>query len=175
MLDSQELKKHRFYRLLGMYVAVIYSGKDKFEFPADLRLDFIRHHDVLEGYEDPAQLSNTLQNDIDTKVFQTERKIKKDPKTSEEKTTLLREYEKDASEFIEFLSTQGLDPNTVMLTPGNPEAHGWVFFATKNKWIGPWKDREDFMLSVWMKDKIWQFPISLPPSESDVTLRKQSD
>jgi hypothetical protein len=116
-----------------------------------------------------------LQNDIDTKVFQTERKIKKDPKTSEEKTTLLREYEKDASEFIEFLSTQGLDPNTVMLTPGNPEAHGWVFFATKNKWIGPWKDREDFMLSVWMKDKIWQFPISLPPSESDVTLRKQSD
>jgi hypothetical protein len=31
------------------------------------------------------------------------------------------------------------------------------------------------MLSVWMKDKIWQFPISLPPSESDVTLRKQSD
>ena len=42
-----------------------------------------------------------MQNDIDTKVFQTERKIKKDPKTSEEKTTLLREYEKDASEFIE--------------------------------------------------------------------------
>jgi hypothetical protein len=83
MLDSQELKKHRFYRLLGMYVAVIYSGKDKIEFPADLRLDFIRHHDVLEGYEDPVQLSNTLQNDIDTKVFQTERKIKKDPKTTE--------------------------------------------------------------------------------------------
>jgi hypothetical protein len=175
MLDSQELKKHRLYRLLGMYVAVIYSGKDKIEFPADLRLDFIRHHDVLEGYEDPVQLSNTLQNDIDTKVFQTERKIKKDPKTTEEKTALLREYEKDASEFIEFLSTQGLDPNTVMLTPGNPEAHGWVFFATKNKWIGPWKDREDFMLSVWMKDKIWQFPISLPPGEGDVTLRKQTD
>jgi hypothetical protein len=175
MLDSQELKKHRFYRLLGMYVAVIYSGKDKIEFPADLRLDFIRHHDVLEGYEDPVQLSNTLQNDIDTKVFQTERKIKKDPKTTEEKTALLREYEKDAAQFIEFLSTQGLDPNTVMLTPGNPEAHGWVFFATKNKWIGPWKDREDFMLSVWMKDKIWQFPISLPPGEGDVTLRKQSD
>jgi hypothetical protein len=45
-----------------------------------------------------------------------------------------------------------------MLTPGNPEAHGWVLFATSNKWIGPWKEREDFILSVWMKDKIWQFP-----------------
>jgi hypothetical protein len=87
----------------------------------------------------------------------------------------LREYEKEAAEFIEFLSTQNLDPVSVMLNPGNPEAHGWVFFATNNKWIGPWKAREDFVLSVWMKDKIWQFPFSLPPTEGDLILRKPPD
>jgi hypothetical protein len=174
MVDSQELAKsrHRFYRLLGAYVSVTYTGGEKFEFPADVRIDFVRHHDIVEGYQDPTELSNRLQNDIDTKVFETERKIKKDPQSKEEKTALLREYEKVAAEFIEFISTQGLDPNTVMLSPGNPEAHGWVFFTTNNKWIGPWKEREDFLISLWMKDKVWQFPVSLPPSEGDLILRK---
>jgi hypothetical protein len=177
LVDSQELAKsrHRFYRLLGAYVSVTYTGPEKFEFPADVRIDFVRHHDVLEGYEDPLELSNTLQNDIDTKVFETERQIKKNPNSTEEKTALLREYEKVAAEFIEFLSTQGLEPNAVMLNPGNPEAHGWVFFSTKNKWIGPWKEREDFIFSVPLKDKIWQFPISLPPAEVEPTLRKPPD
>lgn len=177
VMDSQELEKsrHRFYHLLGAYVSVTYTGQDRFEYPADVRVDFIRHHDVHESYEDPAELSNRLQNDIDTKVFETERQIKKNPKITEEKTALLREYEKVAAEFIEFLSTQGLVPTTVMLNPGNPEVHGWVFFSTKNKWIGPWKEREDFVFGVWMKDKIWQFPISLPPAQGDLILRKPPD
>jgi hypothetical protein len=176
-LDSQELAKsrQRFYGLLGAFVSVTYTGQGKFEFPADVRIVFVRHHNVAEPYEDPTELSNNLQNDIDSKVFHTERKIKKAPETNEEKTTLLREYEKDAAEFIEFLSTHGLDPNTVFLTPGNPEAHGWVFFSTSNKWIGPWKKHEDFMISLWMKDKVWQFPVSLPPQQGDATLRKSDD
>jgi len=174
LVDSQELTKsrRRFYHLLGMYLSVTYTGQGKFEFPADVRIDFVRHHDFLEAYSDPAELSTKLQNDIDTLVFETERQIKKNPAITEEKTAHLREYEKEAAEFIEFLSTQTLEPTTVMLTPGNPEAHGWVFFATSNKWIGPWKAREDFLVGVWMKDKIWQFPISLPPAEGDLILRK---
>lgn len=177
VMDSQELTKSRkrFYHLLGAYLSVTYTGQDRFEYPADVRVDFVRHHDVHESYEDPTGLSNTLQNDIDTKVFETERQIKKNPKLTEEKTALLREYEKVAAEFIEFLSTQGLEPTTVMLNPGNPEAHGWVFFSTSNKWIGPWKEREDFIFGVWMKDKIWQFPVSLPPAEGDLILRKEPD
>ena len=177
LMDSQELaqSRHRFYHLLGAYISATYTGQGKFEFPADVRIDFVRHHDVLEPYEDPTELSNKLQNDVDTKIFETERQIKKDPTTADEKTTRLREYQKEAAEFLEFLSTQTLEPNTVMLTPGNPEDHGWVLFATSNKWIGPWKEREDFILSVWMKDKIWQFPFSLPPSPGDLILRKPPD
>jgi hypothetical protein len=174
IVDSQELTKsrHRFYGLLGVYVSTTYTGQDKFEYPADVRIDFVRHHDVLEAYADPAELSTKLQNDVDTKVFETERRIKKNPKIAEEKTALLREYQKDAAEFIEFLSTQTLEPKTVTLNPGNPEDHGWVFFETTNRWIGPWKEREDFIVNVWMKDKIWQFPFSLLPAAGDLILRK---
>ena len=177
IVDSQELTKsrRRFYHLLGVYVSVTYTGQDKFDFPADVRIDFVRHHDVLEGYMDPTELSNKLQNDIDTLVFETERQIKKNPTIAEEKTASLRQYEKEAAEFIEFVSTQSLDPAGVTLNTGNPEAHGWVFFATSNKWIGPWKIREDFIFEVRMKDKIWQFPFSLPPAEGDLILRKPPD
>lgn len=174
IVDSQELAKsrHRFYHLFAAYVSVTYTGKDRFEFPADVRIDFVRHHDVREGYEDPALLSSKLQNDVDTKVFETERQIKKNPKIADEKTAVLRQYQKEAAEFIEFVSTQTLSPDKIVLTQGNPEDHGWVLFATSNRWIGPWKEREDFVLSLWMKDRIWQFPFSLPPTEGDLILRK---
>jgi len=175
LVDSQELSKsrRRFYHVLGLYLSVTYTGKDKLEFPADVRIDFLRHHDIREAYLDPTEFSTRLQNDVDTLVFETERKIKKNPETTEEKTAFLREYQKEVAEFIEFLSTQSLEPAT--LTPGNPEAHGWVFFSTRNKWLGPWKSHEDFMLGVWMKDKVWEFPFSLPPNEGDVILRKRAD
>jgi hypothetical protein len=177
LIDSQELTKsrRRFYHLLGVYVSVAYTGQDKFEFPADVRIDFVRHHDVLEAYMTPAELSNKLQNDVDTLVFDTERDIKNNPKVADEKTARARQYQKDAAEFIEFLSTQTLEPVTQTLTPGNPESHGWVFFSTSNKWIGPMKEHEDFVISMWMKDKIWQFPISLPPTPGDLILRKPQE
>jgi len=172
LVDSQELAKsrHRFYRVFGVYSSVTYKGPGNFEFPADLRMSFMRHHEVVEGFLDPTELSQRLQNDIDTKVFETEKQIKKNPEIKDEKTALLREYEKEAAEFIEFLTTQALEPAT--LNAGNPEAHGWVFFGTSNKWIGPWKEHEDFLLSLWMKDRIWQFPFSLPPAGGDLILRK---
>jgi hypothetical protein len=108
---------------------------------------------------------------VDTLVFDTEREIKKHPERAEEKTNRAREFQKQVAEFIEFLSTQSLEP--AILNPGNPEVHGWVFFATKNKWLGSWKSREDFILRVWMKDKVWEFPFSMPPAEGDLILRKR--
>jgi hypothetical protein len=177
IMDSQELtqSRQRFYRLFGAFVSVTYTGKTKFEFPDDVRIEFVRHHEILEGYEDPSQLSNKLQNDVDTKVFETERKIKKNPESKDAETDRLRVYQMQAAQFIEFVSTQTLDPAGITLTPGNPETHGWVLYSTSNKWIGPWKEREDFIISVWMKDKVWEFPFSLPPAPGDLMLRKPSD
>lgn len=175
LVDAQELNKsrRRLYHVLGAYLSVTYTGQSRFDFPADVRIEFVRHHNVIEGCLDPTDFSTRMQNDVDTLVFETEREIKKHPEKSEAKTARAREYEKEVSEFIEFLSTQSLE--AAILTPGNPEVHGWVFFSTKNKWIGPWKSREDFILRVWMKDKIWEFPFSLPPSESEPSLRQRDE
>jgi hypothetical protein len=173
LVDSQELAKslhHGFYRVFAVYLAVAYKGAVSFEFPADLRLEYVRHHDVIEHLMDPAMLQNKLQNDLDSKVFDTERQIKKHPELKAEKTDRLRIDEKEGAEFIEFLSTQYL--SFAVLNPGNPETHGWVLFPTRNKWIGPWKEREDFILAVYTKDRVWQFPFSLPPPPGDLNLRK---
>lgn len=173
MMDSQELTKtqHRLYHGLALYVSATYTGHDKLEFPADLRMEFALHHNWIEAYEDPNQLSTRLQNDVDTLVFDTEREIKKHPEKAEEKNARAREYEKEVSEFIEFLSTQSLQPAT--LTPGNPEVHGWVFFSNRNKWMGPWKSREDLVLRILLKDQVWEFPFSMPPTPEDLILRKR--
>jgi hypothetical protein len=175
LVDSQELSKtnRRLYHVVGVYITLSYTGHGKFEFPGGARLEFVRHHNVIETMLDPDQFSTKMQNDVDTLVFDTQREIKKNPQKKEEKLARAREYEKEVSEFIEFLSTQTLQE--AILTPGNPEVHGWVFFSTRNKWIGPWKNREDFILRVGMKDKVWEFPFSLPPTEGDLILRKREE
>lgn len=172
LVDSQELAKtkQRFYHPFALYLSVLYKGSGNFDFPADLRLEFVRHHQLVEGYLDPTEYQTRLQNDLDTEVFQTERRIKKNPALKEQETARLQNYERIGAEFIDFLTSQSLEPTT--LNAGNPESHGWVFFGTSNKWIGPWKDHEDFILEVRMKDKTWQFPFSLPPSPEDLILRK---
>lgn len=175
LMDSQELSKseHRLKKPLAVYMSVSYTGSGKFEFPADLRMEFLRHHNVIEGTLDPTEFSTSLQNDVDTLVFDTEREIRKHPEKSEETTNRAREFQKQVTELIEFLSTQSLEP--AILNPGNPEVHGWAFFGTTNKWLGSWRSREDFILRVWMKDKIYEFPFSLPPSEGDLILRKRDE
>src|ERR1700757_3971105 len=48
LVDSQELSKgrRRFYHVLGVYLSVTYTGQGRFEFPADLRMNFVRHHEI---------------------------------------------------------------------------------------------------------------------------------
>ena len=176
LMDSQVLpeSQHRFYHVVALYMSFTYTGSGKLEFPSDLRLEFERHHKVIVSAMDPDDLAIQLQNDIDTMVFDTERAIKKDAAKKEEKEARAREFQKEASEFIDFVSTKSLQP--AILTPGNNEVHGWAFFRTdKNKWIGPWNPHEDFILRVWLKDRVLEFPFSLPPPEEDFSLRKRDE
>ena len=174
-VDSQELaqSRRRLYKPLGVQLSVAYTGPSKFEFPADVRMEFVRHHNVIESPLDPTEFSTKMQNDVDSDLFQTEREIKKHPERAEQETNRARELQKEVAELIDFLSSKSLEP--AILTPGNPEVHGWVFFGTKNKWLGSWKSREDFILRVGTKDKVYEFPFSLPPSEGDLILRKRNE
>src|SRR5208283_2765418 len=58
------------------------------------------------------------------------------------------------------------------LDRGNPEAVGWVFFNTDNKWLGGWKAQEEFVLRVPLEGKVFEFPFRLPPE--DVAQRDHS-
>jgi hypothetical protein len=175
IMDSQELAKsqHRLYHVIAGYLSFTYTGPSKFEFLADTRLQFMLHHQIIQPSLDPDEFATKMQNDVDTLVFDTERQVKRDPAKTDDKTSRAREYEKEVSEFQEFLSNQTLRP--VTLTPGNPEVHGWAFFSLKNRWIGPLKSREDFVLRIWQKDRIYEFPFSLPPTEGDLILRKRDE
>jgi hypothetical protein len=75
------------------------------------------------------------------------------------------------SELIEFLGKNNL--RVVRLDPANAEAKGWVFFNTKNKWIGGWKAQEEFVLRVPLRGKIYEFPFKLPPKPGELLLRKR--
>src|SRR5258708_29719288 len=88
LMDSQELSKsqHRLYKPVGVYLSVSYTGKDKFDFPADLRMEFVRHHNVVEESLDATEFATRIQNDVDTKVFDTEREIKRDTQHAEATT-----------------------------------------------------------------------------------------
>src|SRR5215470_4231878 len=111
LVDPQELAKSRMrpHRPLGVFLSVTYTGHGKFDFPADLRMQFLSHHNVTEGYWDPTEFSTQIQNDMDTHVFDMERDIKKHPEKTEAETDRAREYQKTVAEFIEFLSTQSLE------------------------------------------------------------------
>ena len=70
-----------------------------------------------------------------------------------------------------FLSTHSLREAT--LNPGDPEVGGWIFFETKSKWIGDWKKQETFLLRFRFKNRVFEFPFTLPPSEGDLILRRR--
>jgi hypothetical protein len=57
----------------------------------------------------------------------------------------------------------------------SPEAKGWVFFNAKNKWIGDWKKREDFVLRIPMENRVYEFPFTVPPVEGDLILRRRPE
>ena len=175
VVDSKELarSRQRFRHPFSLYLGVHYKGQDSFVFEQNLWLQFVLHHKVAESYLDPAEFQNHLQNDLDTEVFETERKIRKHPELKDAETARLQQYEKIGAEFIEFLTRESLAPAT--LNPGNPEVHGWVYFGTKNKWIGSFHEHEDFVLEVRTKDKIWQFPFALPPGDAEPALRNPDD
>jgi hypothetical protein len=50
---------------------------------------------------------------------------------------------------------------------------GWVFFSAQDKWIGDWKNPEEFVLRIPLEDRVLEFPFKLPPNQGDLILRKR--
>jgi hypothetical protein len=175
-VDRQELEKipHRARAMLGVFLTLRYKGGDKFEVQQNrFMLEYTKHMQTVKGSLDPDDIVEHLQQNVDDLTDEIERhQVKKHPELKEQKETELQARLKDSTEMMDFISTRALKP--VTLDASNSSASGWVFFSVKDKWIGPWRRPEEFVLRLPVENLIVEFPFSLPPKGAKVEFRKRS-
>jgi hypothetical protein len=176
-VDRQELEKipHRAHPMLGVFLTFQYKGQRQFEVQQSrYTLEFTKHFQVVQSSLDPDDLLKGLQDNVDDLTDEVERhQVKKHPEQKEKLEADLQARLKDYTEMMDFISTRGLRPMT--LDGVNSAASGWVFFSIKNKFIGPWRRPEQFVLRLPVEDVIVEFPFSLPPEPGKVILRKRPE
>ena len=171
-VDAQELEKvHRRHEpFFSVWLMVRYRGRDALEVSPDkISLEFTTHFKVIQTSLDPDGFSARVQEDADQLDHETAREIEKHPEQKASKEDYMRAFQKDSAELVEFVGKNSL--RAAHLDRGNPEVSGWVLFSTKNKWIGGWKKREEFILRFPLDGKIYEFPFKLPPKEGELILR----
>jgi hypothetical protein len=175
-VDAQEIAKirRRVVPLFGVLLTIDYLGKSSLDVQTkDINLEFVKHAQVVHYLVDPDRLTERLQEDSDALDNRTRRAVRHEPGKKQEREAVLQTHLKDIAEMMEFLGTQALRGST--LDPSKPEGSGWIFFSTKDKFIGSWKTPEEFVLRVPIGDRLFEFPFKLPPEPGDVVLRRRSD
>jgi hypothetical protein len=173
-VDSQELEKvhRRVEPFFSVELTIRYRGKGSLEFDAGkATLEFVRHYKVIQSSLDPDGFVEKTQNDADEREHEAQREIEKHPERKEEREKFLQTYQKEISEFLEFVTKRTL--TGVTLDPSNPTANGWLMFSTQSKWIGGWKKPEEFVLRLPMPGHVLEFPFALPAEQGDLILRKR--
>ena len=74
----------------------------------------------------------------------------------EQKEAELQARLKGYTEMIDFVSTQSL--RHAVLSPEKPAISGWVFFSVEDRWIGPWRKPEQFILRLPVGSVTVEFP-----------------
>lgn len=173
-VDARELQiiRHRIEPILGVLLTVRYRGSSSLdESPEDITLQFPKHFNVTQSSLDPDTYSQKIQADADAVDDETRRAIGKHPDEKVTRETRLQEYQKSVNELIEFLNQNSLRPTR--LDGATREAKGWVFFNTDNKWLGRWKEQEEFILRFPLAGEVFEFPFKLPPEPGELLLRKR--
>jgi hypothetical protein len=177
VVDRQELEKipHRARPMMGVFLSFHYKGAQQFEVQQNrFSLEFTKHFQVVQTSLDPDDLLKTLQENVDDLTDEiTRHQVKKHPEKKDQMETELQARLKDYTEMMDFVSTRGLRPMT--LDRSNSSASGWVFFSIKNKWIGPWRRPEQFVLRLPAENLIVEFPFALPPEPGKVILRRRPE
>jgi hypothetical protein len=167
-----ELIRHRIEPIFGIYLSIHNRGTGGLQVsPEDITLQFMKHFKIVQTSLDTDGYTQKIQADADAMDDETRRIAAKHPEQKQQREALLQQYQKSVSELIEFLGKNNL--RSVRLDPANAEAKGWIFFNTKNKWIGGWKMQEEFVLRVPLQGKIYEFPFKLPPKPGELLLRKR--
>ena len=175
-VDRQELEKIRHRTaaaMLGVFLTFHYKGSQQFEVQQNrFSLEFTKHFQIVQHSIDPDSLLKTLEGNVDDLTDEVERhQVKKHPEQKEQKETELQARLKDYTEMMDFISTRTL--RSLTLDGSNSSASGWVFFGTRNKWIGPWRRPEQFVLRLPVENLIVEFPFALPPETGKLILRRR--
>lgn len=177
VVDRQELEKipHRARPMFAVFISFQYKGQKQFDVQQNrFSLEFTKHFQVLETSLDPDDTLKKLQENVDDLTDEVERhEVKKHPEQKEKLETDLQARLKDYTEMMDFISTRALRPTT--LDGSNSSASGWVFFSIKNKFIGPWRRPEQFVLRLPVENLVVEFPFSLPPEPGKVILRHRPE
>ena len=175
-IDRQELEKvkHRVIPMLGVLINFKYKGDQKFDVQQNrFTLEYVKHFQVVKSSLDPDTMLQNLQAHIDDATDEVERhQLKHHPGQKEKAEGELQAHLKDYTEMMDFVSTRALRP--VTLDAANSTAEGWVFFSTKDRWIGGWRP-EQFILRLPVEDVMVEFPFQLPPEQGKVQLRKRDE
>lgn len=173
-VDSQELEKthRRVEPFFSVQLTVRYRGKGTLVVsPGLATLEFLKHFKVRQSSLNPDEFARQAQNDADELEHQTEREIEKHPERKQEREQYVEAYQKDMTEFLDFLTKRTL--RGMELDGSNPETSGWLLFSTTNKWIGEWKKPEKFVLRFPLGGRVVEFPFMLPAQQEDFILRKR--
>lgn len=174
-VDRQELEKvpHRVLPMIGVLVRFQYKGDKKFDVQQNrFTLEFVKHFQVVQSSLDPDSMLQTLQDNVDDLTDEVERhQLKHHPDNKEKAEGELQARLKDYTEMMDFISTRALRPTT--LDPANATVEGWVFFNTRNRWIGGWRRPEQFVLRMPVQNLMIEIPFELPPKQGKVELRKR--
>jgi len=173
-VDSQELEKvhRRVEPFFSLELTVRYRGQSTLEMsPGSATLEFVRHFKVVQSSLDRESFAQKTQKDADERDHEAHREIEKHPERKEEREKFLHTYQKEVSEFLDFLTKRTM--TAVTLDPTKPEVKGWVLFNINSKWIGGWKKPEEFILRFPLAGRILEFPFSLPAAQGDLILRKR--
>ena len=175
-VDRQELEKvrRRAIPMIGGLLSIRYKGSDKLlVFQNMTTLEFVKHFHLLQHSLDPDTMLKQLQQNMDDLSDEVEhRELRKHPDQKPQKEAELQQRLKDYTEMMDFISTHALRGST--LDASNPSASGWVFFSTKNRWIGPWRRPEQLILRIPVENVVVEFPFELPPKYGTVDLRKRT-
>lgn len=175
-VDSQELQllHKRVEPFFSLHLTVRYRGKGELAVaPGAATLEFVKHFKLVQPALDSEDFAHQVQSDADEIEHQTQREIEKHPERKEEREKYVEAYQKEAAEFLDFLSTRTLP--SVQLDNAHTEAAGWILFSAKNKWIGGWKKPEEFVFRIPIGNRVVEFPFTLPPQQGDLILRQRSN
>ncbi len=172
-VDNQELEKvrHRSLPMIGVLISLDYKGTDPLALaPSKSTLEFSKHFQVVQRALNPDAMLQQLQQNMDELTDEiTHHQLRAHPDRKDAKEAELQQRLKDYTEMMDFISTRTLRDH--VLDSSNASASGWVFFGTKNRWIGPWRRPEQFVLRIPVENAVVEFPFELPPKGGKVELR----